>query len=116
MKKDRTNYDIEVEFTHPETGETVSTFVYIPFEIFVETVRKYCEIKKDVVLDGTDVDIWNLFVEIDGAFDTFMYDDDFVDICREKYDNSYYKEEDFEEWKDEYDFDHEIGEYTPSED
>lgn len=113
MRRDsRTGFDLEVTFTHPETGETQETYVYIPFEVYVEALRQYCANYKDVALDGTDNRIWNLFADIDGALDYFCEDEYFLDICRELYENSYEYEEDFEEWKDDYDMDHEIGVYA----
>lgn len=115
-KNNRTGFDMEVEFTHPETGETETSYVDIPFTIFIESLREFCEIRKEVVLDGTDTDVWNLFADIDGALEHFVDDEDFIEMCKEKYMNSYEYEEDFDDWKDDYDFEHDIGEYAPKDD
>ena len=110
MKTNRTGFDMEYTFTHPSTRESENCSVDIPFDIFCEAIRQYSEIYCDVVLDGTDKNVWNLFARISGGLDSFYEDEDFINICKELYKDSYECEEDFEEWLDEYNFLHDIEE------
>ena len=110
---DRTNFIMYWNFTHPETGYTSEESVYIPFEIFVEAIRKYCEFS-DVVLDGTDRNIWNLMVDL-GCLDKFEDDEQFIEYCKELYKDSFYYEEDFDSWVDDYEFENSIGRYKEEE-
>ena len=115
MANDRTDFDMKVEFTHPETGEKGSDRVYIPFDIFMEAIKQYCDRYKGVVLEGNDNAIWNMFADL-YAIDNFVDDDSFVELCTEMYKGSTYEEEDFEDWKDMYDYKHNLGEYAKEED
>ena len=96
MKNDRMNYLMEYSFELPN-GKEVSTQVWIPTEIFCEAIRKFIPQHYVLDFDGSDSDIINFFADIEGAFDRFGYDEDFLDVCRELYSNSYYYEEDLEE-------------------
>lgn len=107
--KDRTNYSMYVTFTHPETGYSEEEMVWIPFDIFVEGIRHYCEFA-DVGIDGTDKNIWNLMVDLE-CLDRFEDDENFIEFCKEKYLDSYYFEEDLDYWIDDYEFDNNLGRY-----
>lgn len=109
MKKDRTSIEMVVTFTYPGDEEKYTEFVDIPFPIVIEALRKYFD-NNLVTLDGTDNAIWNTFVDLH-LFDNIEYNDDFIDICKKLYAGSSFEEEDYEEWKDGYEFDHNLGEY-----
>lgn len=110
MKNDRTNTSMYVSFTYPgEGGETEETMVYIPFSIYMTSLRKIFDANM-VRLDGKDNDIWNLLVDLGFDFDNLEDNDDFIDYCRELYKGSEYEEEDFEDWKDTYEMMHNLGE------
>lgn len=109
-KRNGTGYDMTVVFKYEDKEFNVE--VDIPFDIFIEAIRQYSAAVKDVVLDGTDTDIWNLFVEVDGL-DYFAEQEYVLDSCREIYYKSYQYELDLEKWTDEYEYDHEIGKYAP---
>lgn len=95
MRKDRTSNLMEVEFELNGKKDTVD--VWIPFDIYVEAIRKLCDYKM-VGIDGTDNSIWNLFVEL-GCIDDFADNDDFIDICKDLYKGTSYEEDDYDEWK-----------------
>jgi hypothetical protein len=110
-KKDRTGYDLEVEFEYD--GKKEKVLVDIPFPIFIEAVRDYC-MGRSVNMDGTDNAVWNLLIDFD-CLDMFEDDKDFIEKCKELYKGSRFEEEDYEEWKDDYEFDHNLGKYAEEE-
>ena len=103
-RNDRTGYYLTTTFKNSKTGEQFKTEVEIPFDIFTEAIRKYCNDIYDVSLDGTDTKIWNLFDQFDNGLDYFNENDNFKDICVELYDKSSTKEADEFEIMDDYDF------------
>lgn len=109
-KENGTGYDMEVTFKYGDSEFKVD--VEIPFDTFIEAVRRFTESRKSVGLDGTDTSIWNLLVEMEGL-DFYADQEDFLDICREIYYKSSQFEDDLEEWVDDYEYDHEIGKYVP---
>ena len=111
MKKNRVNMFMEVTFKYGD--EEFRDDVYIPFPILIEAVRKYCD-SKLVGLDGTDNAIWNLLVDLK-CIDELEYNEDIIEICKELYKGSEFEEEDYEEWKDNYEFDHNLGAYAEEE-
>lgn len=110
MKKDRTGMFMDVTFKYPGDEKEYSESVYIPFPIFMQAVRKYCE-DSMVTLDGTDNAVWNLLVDF-GCLDNLEDDADIQEYCRELYKGTEYEEEDYEFWKDEYEMLHDLGEYA----
>lgn len=113
---DRTDYYMKVSFEHPTTKEIINDEVRIPVDIFVEAIRQYCIDYNEVALDGTDNKIWNLFAMFDKAFDIFADIDSFQEICKDLYDDSHYKDEDEEDIISEYDFMHDLDDYSTKDD
>lgn len=109
-RNNRTNFLMEYEFTYPETGHTEEASVWIPFDIFVEAVRRYCDFA-DVNLDGTDTNIWNLLVDLD-CLDKLADDEHFLEYCKELYKDSYEYEEDYDSWVDDYEYLNDLGKYA----
>lgn len=111
-RKNETGYDIEVTFMYEKDPSTKSVeYIDIPFDIFAEGIRMYGSMKS-VNLDGTDISLWNLMVEL-RALDIIAEDKDFLDYCKELYLKSHYYEDDYEDWKDDYEYMHDLGEYAP---
>lgn len=111
MKNDRVRMFMDVTFKYGDKEFT--TDVYIPFTIFIEAVRSYCE-SRMVTMDGTDTAIWNLLVDFN-CLSELEDNSDILSKCRELYKGSAYEEEDYEEWKDEYEFDNNLGSYAEEE-
>lgn len=107
-KSNRVSMLMEVTFKYGD--EEFKEEVWIPFPIFVEAVRKLFD-SKLVSLDGTDNAIWNLLVDLD-CLDTLEDNSDIQEYCKELYKGSAFEEEDYLEWKDEYEMDHNLGEYA----
>ena len=96
MAKNRSGYDIDYEFEYKGFQERY--YYDIPFEVFMEGVRKYFS-DKMVNIDGKDVDIWNALVELesyvmDNIFDSM--EDWFKDRCK---DDAYEGYKDYVEWE-----------------
>ena len=108
MKKNRVDMFMEVTFEY--NGEKFDTSVYIPFPICIEAFRRLCD-NGLVTVDGTDNAIWNLLVDL-GCLYELENNEDFQELCKELYKGSIFEEEDYEEWKDEYEMDHNLGEYA----
>lgn len=113
MKKNRVRMFMTVEFKYPGTEEVVKEDVYIPFPIFIEAVRKFFD-SKLVGIDGTDNAIWNILVDL-GCLDNLEDNEDIQEYCKEAYKGSEFEEEDFEDFKDEYEMLHNLGEYAEEE-
>lgn len=112
MSNDRTNVSMDVEFTYPgEDGATEKTSVYVPFPILIEAIRKFFD-SNLVKLDGKDNDIWNTLLDLGCDFYELEDNEDIIAYCKEQYKGSSYEEEDFEEWKDEYEMLNNLGEYA----
>lgn len=90
--KNRTSTEIEVKLNI--NGKEQEEFVYVPFPIFIDAIRKMFD-SSLITLDGKDNDIWNIFVDL-GAIDNFSDNDEFINICKEMYSGSKYEEEDIE--------------------
>ena len=104
-----------VDFTYPgEGGETEQEFVYVPYPVFMEALRKVFDANL-VKLDGKDNDIWNLLIDLGFDFDKLEDHEEFINFCKELYKGSEYEEEDFEYWKDTYEMMHNLGEYAETE-
>lgn len=108
MKKNRVNMFMEVIFKYGD--EEYREDVYIPFPIFIEAVRKYFDLHL-VTLDGTDNAIWNMLVDLD-CLDNLEDNEDIQEYCKEMYKGTEYEEEDYEEWKDDYEMLHDLGPYA----
>lgn len=108
MRENRIRMLMEVEFTYGDFKDKVD--VWVPFPVFINAVRDYCDIRS-VTLDGTDTSIWNLLVDLE-CVNKFEDDEDFVKKCVELYKGTEFEEEDYEMWKDEYEFDHNLGKYA----
>lgn len=108
MKKNRISMFMDATFKYGD--EEFETSVYIPFPIFVEAFRRYCD-GKFVTIDATDNAIWNLLVDLN-CLDSLESDEELQKLCQELYKGSIFEEEDYEVWKDEYEMDHNLGEYA----
>ena len=106
--KDRSDCSIEVEFTHPTTKETVKEDVYLPYDIYNEALEKFIDRKFDIIVDGKSSDIIHMLNFFDADFWNMEHDDIFLEICAELYNESYYKEEDYEDWLEDYNYLHDI--------
>ena len=116
MKNDRTNYNMTVKFVHPDTKEVQEVEVYIPFDVFVESVVEYMDRFKMVSIDGTNADVWNMFIDLDeNVFDDLVDDEEFIKICYAKYKKSDEIDDDFDDWVDDYEFEHNMGKYSDDE-
>lgn len=111
MKKDRINMLMDVTFKYGDKEEQTS--VWIPFTVFINAVRKFADFSS-VNLDGTDTAIWNFLVDLD-CLDTLEDNENIMEYCRELYKGTSFEEEDYEEWKDDYEFDHNLGQYAEEE-
>lgn len=101
-----------VNFTYPgEGGETEEAFVYVPYPICIEALRKFFA-SNLVTLDGKDNDIWNTLIDLGLDMLDLEDNDEFISICKELYAGSEFEEEDFEDWKDSYEMLHNLGEYA----
>ena len=91
MKDNKTQYDIKYdELTYK--GHTKWYFYDLPFEDVIEAIRQYFR-DRMIDLDGKDNDIWNTFIEFDGAIDDIVYE--MEDWLKERcYDDA------FEEYKE----------------
>ena len=112
-RKDTSGYDMELVFKYGDKEFRVS--VDIPFTIFMEALRQYCYGHFVINLDGTDSAVWNFLVEFD-AIEKIAYNNDFIEMCKELYLESSFYEDDYEQWKDDYESDHELGDYAPKKD
>ena len=113
MRDNRTPYEMTVTFVHPETRESQKVDVYIPFDVFVESVVEYMDRYKMVTIDGTNTDVWNMFIELnEDVFDDLVEDENFIEICYKKYKESSEIDDDFDEWVDDYEFEHNMGKYN----
>lgn len=112
MRKNRVNMFMEVTFNYGD--ESFKEEVYIPFPIFIEAVRKFFD-SRMVTLDGTDNAIWNMLVDLD-CLDSLEDNEDIQKYCKEFYAGSEFEEEDYADWKDDYEMDHGLGEYAIEED
>ena len=108
MKKNRVDMFMEVTFKYGD--QEFKTEVYIPYPIFVEAFRRYCD-GHLVTVDGTDNAIWNLLVDLDCLYE-LESNEEIQELCKELYKDSIFEEEDYEDWKDEYEMDHNLGEYA----
>lgn len=116
MKSGRTDYNMTVKFVHPDTKEVQEVEVYIPFDVFVESVVEYMDRFKMVSIDGTNADVWNMFIDLDeNIFDDLVEDEDFIKICYAKYKKSDEIDDDFDDWVDDYEFEHNMGKYSDDE-
>jgi len=104
-KKNGTSYYMYLNFKYGDKEFKVE--IDIPFDILVEAIRQYSEAIKDVVLDGTDRAIWNLFSELD-ALEQLAEEEYVLNRCKELYLKSRYYEDDLEEWTEEYEYDNDI--------
>ena len=111
MKRDRVRMFMEVTFKYGD--EEFKEDVWIPYPIFIEAVRKFFD-QNMVGIDGTDNAIWNLLVDLD-CLDKLEDNEDIQSYCKELYKGSSYEEEDYEEWKDEYEMLHNLGKYAEEE-
>ena len=110
MKNDRVRMFLDVKFKYPGDEEEHEESVWMPFPIFIEAVRKFFD-SKLVGLDGTDNAIWNILVDLD-CLDKLEDNEDIQEYCRELYKGTQFEEEDYEDWKDEYEMLHNLGEYA----
>lgn len=114
----RSGYMIEVEFSNPRTKNTYETYVYLDFDLLMNTFVEWCEQYKDVRLDGTNTDVYNLLNEGDRDMIEYFMDneDTLMDMLKEAYMDSGDYEVDYEEWleddNDDYDWKHQIGVYA----
>lgn len=108
MKKNRTDMFMEVTFKYGD--KEFEEDVYIPFPIFMEAFRRFCD-GKLVTVDGTDNAVWNLLVDLDCLYE-LESNDDLQEICKELYKGSIFEEEDYEDWKETYEMDNNLGEYA----
>ena len=109
MKKDRVDILMDVEFKYGEDKQEVT--VYIPFPIFIQAVKRFSNLNNMVELDGTDNAIWNLLVDF-GCIDNLENNEEIISYCKELYQGTSFEEEDYEEWKDDYEYDHNLGQYA----
>lgn len=109
---------IMIKFTHPITKEVEEREILPPFECITEAIRIYCERFYDMVIDATDKNIWNLFISNSGldGWEHLLADDQYIEILGELYLDSSAYEDDFERWVDDYNYDHNLGEYAEEED
>ena len=113
MRENRTNFEMDVTFVHPETRESQKVSVDIPFDVFVESVVEYMDRYKDVKIDGTNTDVWNMFYSLnDYIFDNLVDDEDFIAICYKRYKQSSYIDDDFDDWVDDYEYENNMGKYS----
>lgn len=108
MKKDRVKMLMEVTFKYG--NQEFEEDVWIPFPILINAIRKFFDMGL-VKIDGTDNAIWNTFIELD-CLDKIEDNKEIQDYCRELYKGSSFEEEDYEDWKDDYEFDHNLGQYA----
>ncbi len=111
MKKNRISMFMEATFKYGD--KEFKEDVYIPFPIFIGAIRKFFD-SKLVGLDGTDNAIWNILVDL-GCLDELEYNSDIQEYCKELYKGSEFEEEDYEEWKDNYELDNGLGKYSEEE-
>ena len=108
MKKNRVSMFMEVTFKYGD--KEFKEDVYIPFPIFIEAVRKLFG-SNMVSLDGTDNAIWNILVDLE-CLDNLENNEYIQEYCKELYKGSEFEEEDYEEWKENYEFDNNLGKYA----
>lgn len=90
-----TNYIIDVDFNIE--GYMFEDSVFIPTSIFKQALKKYLN-TKGFDIHGDEEAIYRFFNE-EGLLDTFGYNDDFEDICKELYHGSKEEQEDIEYFK-----------------
>lgn len=98
MRNDKTKYEVLYnDFEYK--GHKSHYFYDIPFDTFIEGVRKWFD-QQMITLDGKDNDIWNALVSTD-VFETVEYEmkDWFLETCRDAA---------FEEYKEEVEDDIEL--------
>lgn len=98
-RRDNTGFYVDVEFIFDDgnTNFIEDVSIDVPFETFMSTFINFCDSNYDVVIDGKDSSVWNLFSGT-GFFESLFDDEDFVNTLVENYKNSLYYEEDYEEW------------------
>ena len=55
---------VSFKFKNKITGADTMFNYEVPFEVFIEAVKDYFDKHFDVVLDGKDKDVWNMFVDL----------------------------------------------------
>lgn len=108
MKNDRIKMLMTVTFKYGD--KDFKEEVWIPFPIFIDAVRKVFS-KGLVDLDGTNNAIWNMLVDLN-CLDTLEDNEDIQEYCQELYRGSSFEEEDYAEWKDDYEMTNNLGQYA----
>lgn len=83
-----TGYYMDVTFEHD--GKQVKDLVEIPYEVFIDGVKKLFE-TKHVTIGGADNAIWNLLHELD-ILDSIGESPKFAVICRDIFTSDKYKD------------------------
>ena len=112
---------ITFNFTNKYTNESIQFEYEVPFEVVVEAVKLYFDYEYDVVLKGTDTDIWNMLVDFNDKYDIDIVEDikdnqkvkeflentlkedaqeKFDELCEEEYQDEH-MDDDFEEDEEE---------------
>lgn len=107
-----TGINIEVTFTHPETEESETTYVEVTDEMVLEALKNYAKNIALVDFNGTDNKLWNFLIDLGVNFDNLTELPGFEEDLQSLYKGSSAEDEDFEEWKDDYDFEHDLGDYA----
>ena len=108
----RTDYEMKVVFEHPETGEKEEVEVYIPDDVFYEAFVNYAHNFLDVDIDARTKDIIYMLAILEANFDEIADSEPFLELCKERYEESPAKDEDFENWVEDYNFEHSLGDYA----
>lgn len=96
-KDNRTEFTFYETFGYPEKNYLEEVLIHVPFDIFMEVLHEFCYTNYDVNIDGTDNSVWNLFAGTN-FFDNLFDDEDFMEAIKKAYENSVYKDDDYEEW------------------
>jgi hypothetical protein len=105
-KKNGSGLYIDYNFKYNDKSPEELYTYEVPFADACAGIRKYFD-SKNITLDGTDGAIWNACAELE-ILDNISEDDSFIDYCKEKC-----KDAAFAEYKDNYEYDNDLGEYAP---
>lgn len=103
----RTDYTMNVDFKYPGDDNTYEVIVNIPVSIFCEVFKSWFLSARSLLIEGTDGSIQELASSLCDIED-IVSDDYFWESCKDLYFKSSAYEEDYKEWKEEYEYDNDI--------
>ena len=107
--------DYTFKFKYPGDDKEYEYEWEIPFDIACEGIRLYCNFK-DVKVDARDKDLYYLFSELNADMDAMFEEIIKMEEFQKLIENDYCREEAYDEWVDDYEYEHNLGKYADEDD